>query len=683
MTTNVPVPVFTPTGFVAPAESDVLAGVQEDINVAFGGNLNFGTTEGSVTNPTPQGQLAASEAAIIGNVNDTFLFYSTQTDPAFAEGRMQDAIGRIYFMERIPSLPTTLQIQCVGAVNTLIPAGSQVVDPGDNVYVCLLAGTIGVAGSVTLSFAAAIPGALSVPASVTIFQAIPGWDTATIISGVQGQNVESRAAFEQRRALSTAANSAGSLPSVLGAVLGVPGVLQAFVFENSGGSPTTQSGVTLPAHSLYVAAYGGAPADVARAIWTRKAPGCGYASGNVTVQIQDTSPGYVPPFPTYSVTYQIPNPLPLLFSVQIVNSAGIPADATTQIRNAIIAAGAGNPNALNVVDGPAATIGAKIWASRFIPPVSALGTWAEGQVIQLQIGANSDPDAASAFGYCQGTSLSVTSVLSGSLGAGQTLSVSNGSGVIIPGTTIVSQVTGSVGGTGVYTISTLQMFGQTNIIVRSNAFNLSWGTVNSTVTGSAGTSPDGTNNGWQWQRSGTASAYLFQGITTKPPSNLTYTFSIYAKAGTGNYLAIALTDGPGSGFALATFNVATGAISVPASIIGTFSNAVAAISPAPNGWWRCSITAVCSTDPTLTCAFSGNSTNVSLFNSPDPLSSTTVFVFGAQVEGGPVPQTYIPTAGSIVTNSLIGFATPNQNSVQVRLDQIPNIAAQNVAVSYI
>src|SRR5258708_4826345 len=156
-TTNVPKPQFTPTGFVVPDESAVLTGVQQDINSAFGGNLNFGTTDGSPTNPTPQGQLSSSMAAIVGNANDTFLFYSTQTDPAFAEGRFQDAIGRIYFMERIPSLPTTLQVQCIGAVGTPIPAGAQIVDSGNNIYVCLASGSIGTSGSVILTFAANIP----------------------------------------------------------------------------------------------------------------------------------------------------------------------------------------------------------------------------------------------------------------------------------------------------------------------------------------------------------------------------------------------------------------------------------------------------------------------------------------------------------------------------------------------
>ena len=53
--------------------------MQADINAAFGGNLNQALN-------TPQGQLASSIAAILGNVDDTFAFYTSQTDPAFALG---------------------------------------------------------------------------------------------------------------------------------------------------------------------------------------------------------------------------------------------------------------------------------------------------------------------------------------------------------------------------------------------------------------------------------------------------------------------------------------------------------------------------------------------------------------------------------------------------------------------
>ncbi len=682
-TTNVPNVTWTLTGFVEPAESAILAGVSQDINAAFGGNLNFSTTTGSLTNATPQGQIAASMAAIIGNVNDTFLFYSTQTDPSYAEGRMQDAIGRIYFMERIAAISTVLQLQCIGASDTVIPVGAQVVDSSGNLYSCLVAGTIGSSGNSTIAFTANVSGPIPLPPSVSIYQTIPGWDTAILISGTQGQAAESRAAFENRRGLSTAANSTGSLPSILGAVLDVPGVYQAFVFENTTGLPIVQGGVTLAARSVYVAVAGGNPTAVATAIWTRKAPGCGYGAGNTTVTVLDQSPGYSIPFPSYQVTYQIPYALPLLFAVSIVNSVSVPSNATALIQQAIVNANAGQPNALNIVDGPQSTIGAKIWASRFIPSVSALGTWAEGNVISLQIGANNDADAASAFAYCNGTTLNVGPMFSGVISAGQTVSVSNGSGVILPGTTVITQVSGTVGGAGVYTVNTAQSFGQVNLALQSNTFsNASWTKTNCTIVNTVGPSPDGTNDAWTWQRSGTASAYAYQAVN-KPPSTLAYAFSIYAKAGTGNFLALDMTDSALVSHAQVTFNISNGTVSLVPGYVGTgFTGIAASITPAINGYYRCTLTAVTTTDLQVRGTYSGNSNNVA-FDGTDTLSNTTVIVFGAQLEVGTVAQTYIPTTTVAITNSIVGFSTPDGTSVQVRIDQIPTSAPGDISVTYV
>src|ERR1700726_4597556 len=144
MTTNVPAPVFGPTGFTEPLESAVLAGVLADINAAFGGNLNQSLS-------TPQGQLASSLAAIIGEVNDTFIFYTNQTDPAFASGRMQDAIGAIYFLTRNPALSTVVSATCSGLPGVTIPVGALAKAGDGNLYACTGSGIIPAGGSITLS----------------------------------------------------------------------------------------------------------------------------------------------------------------------------------------------------------------------------------------------------------------------------------------------------------------------------------------------------------------------------------------------------------------------------------------------------------------------------------------------------------------------------------------------------
>lgn len=441
--TNVPIPTFGPTGFIIPSTTAVLAGVQEDINQAFGGNLNPALD-------TPQGQLATSEAALVDETNANFLFLTNQFDPAYASGRYQDALARIYFLERIASQPTIVQALCTGLEGVVIPEGAIALAQDGNQYVCTGAGTIPVGGSITLSFACAVDGPIPCPEGSLnqIYQAIPGWDSIVNNSdGVLGSLVESRAAFEARRAATVAGNSIGSLPSVLGAVLRVPNVIDAYVTENDSNEPATIGGVLLNPNSLYVAVVGGEADAVAQAIWSRKAPGCAY-NGNTTVTVLDQSAGYAPPYPAYSVSFEIPTPLPILFAVVIADTTAVPADAATQIQNAIVSAFSGGDG------GPRARIGAKLFASRFYAPIALLGAWA--QIVSIEVGSVNNASAKFTASIA-GTTMTVSAVSAGALAAGQT--ISDVTGNLIVGTTIIAQLTGSAGGTGTYSVSNTQTVG--------------------------------------------------------------------------------------------------------------------------------------------------------------------------------------------------------------------------------
>lgn len=442
--TNVPAVSFGVTGFVAPSSPDVLAGIQADIDAAFGSTLSYTLT-------TPQGQIASTEAAILDNTNAIFVYYTNQVDPSYAAGRMQDAIARIYFIERLPALPTVVSCLCSGLAGTVIPVNARASAQDGNIYTSVDEGTIGDGGTATISFQCTIVGPIPCPAGTldNIYQAIPGWDSITNPEdGVLGRETESRSAFEVRRSASVALNSRGSLPAVRGAVLDVDGVLDAYATENDSATPVVIGGVTLAAKSLYVAAVGGTDLDVATAIWSRKAPGCAY-NGNTTVTVEDQNSGYLAPFPSYEVTFERPDSLSILFAVDIVDSEQVPADAEALIQAAIVAAFAGDDG------GTRAQIGATILASRFYAPVEALGDWA--QIISILIGSNND-ESAVVTGSIAGTTLTVSGVSSGTLAVGQTIS---GTGVTV-GTTITALGTGT-GGTGTYTVSDGQTVASTLI----------------------------------------------------------------------------------------------------------------------------------------------------------------------------------------------------------------------------
>lgn len=435
---TVPKPIFGPKGFIAPAETDVLTGVLADINTAFGGALNPALE-------TPQGQMASSETAVIGNANDNFCNITNMMDPAYASGRMQDGIGRIYYITRLPARPTVVSCLCTGAPGTPIPAGARAKSLDGLIYTCTDGGEIGLDNTVTLTFACNTVGPIACPDNTLnqIYQAIPGWDTINNpADGVLGRLTESRADFEARRFESVAKNARGTVQAVQGAVLEVPNVLDAFSYQNDDDAPVTYRGFELAAHSLYVAAVGGTDQAVAEAIWRKKAPGCVY-NGNTNVTVLDTSPVYSEPYPAYTVTFERPDPLTIAFSVVIADNSQVPSDAAAQIQAAIIASFAG-------ADGGArARIGSTIYASRFICPVAALGAWA--QVVSLQIGSANTP-AAEITASIAASLMTVSAVGSGALAVGQTL-VGNG---VLDGTTILSQASGTPGGIGTYNVSLAQ-----------------------------------------------------------------------------------------------------------------------------------------------------------------------------------------------------------------------------------
>jgi hypothetical protein len=436
-TTSVPRPTFGAFGFILPSEQDVLIGRQADIDAAMGGGLNPALE-------TPQGQLASSDAAIIGDCNDQFLQVVLGVDPLYADGRMQDGIARIYFLTRKPATATQVQATCGGLPGVIIPSGALAKATDGTLYTSQGSGTIGVDGTVTMTFAAVNPGpiACATGALTTIYRAVNGWDTITNnVDGVLGTATETRTQFELRRQQSVAKNSVGSIPAIQGSVLEVPGILDAYTTDNSTGSNVVLDGVTLPANSLYVCVSGGDPLAIATAIWKKKMPG-GRMAGNTSVTVLDTDSRYSPPYPSYSITYQTAVAQEFLFLVTLAGSLQVPGNAATLIRAVILSAFAGADG------GSRARIGSTVFASRFYAGIAALGPWVE--IISIKLGSTGAPKATFAASI-SGTVMTVTAISQGVVAVGQTVIA----GSVASGVTIVSRGSGT-GGTGTYNLNIAQ-----------------------------------------------------------------------------------------------------------------------------------------------------------------------------------------------------------------------------------
>ena len=381
--TAVPPIQWTTEGVVLPTDAAILAGVQSDINTAFGGGVNPGLA-------TPQGQIASSETAIIAEKNSEIAYIANQVDPQYAEGRFQDAIGQLYFMTREPATSTVVICTLGGISGTVIPAGTLALDTSGNTYQLLGSVTIGSGGTITGEFANLVTGPIPcAPSTLTqIYQAISGWDTITNSSaGTLGSDVESSQAFELRRQNSVAANSHGTTDAILAAVYAVPGVLNCYVLDNPSGNTVDYGSTNYPLapHSIYVACVGGTAAAIAQAIWQFKDAGCSYntaaGEGSVeTVTIYDTR--YATPQPAYAVSFIIPGVAAVYFAVKLTS---VPSGITALIQNAIIAHFNGeNGNT-------AAVIGSLIAASQYYAAVLSVLVGTGVTLVSIFVGLSSSP----------------------------------------------------------------------------------------------------------------------------------------------------------------------------------------------------------------------------------------------------------------------------------------------------
>lgn len=188
---------------------------------------------------------------------------------------------------------------------------------------------------------------------------------------------------------------------------------------------------------------------------------------------------------------------------------------------------------------------------------------------------------------------------------------------------------------------------RTNLIVRSSNQDNSgaWTAAQVTVTADAVTDPLGTQTADTFTEN---TAFLSRGTaqTVTIASNVTQTFSVYARAGTRSWLRLMLTIGADS--VICWFNLGTGTVG-STTTEGTGSSPVGAITDAGSGWYRCALTGIpSSVNSGSIGAYIRMATADNEF-SYQGNDVGTLSVWGAQLELGASATAYIVTAGSAVT----------------------------------
>ncbi|OBX10421.1 bacteriophage protein [Gallibacterium salpingitidis] len=318
---------FTPEGVILPTEEDILNGLFDIFDTAFSSKLNRNLE-------TPQGQLITSLTAIIADKNNQIAWLANNLDPTFSDGRMQDAIGNIYFLSRKGQINSTVVCEFTGMAGTVIPKGFELVDNNGNSWFLNKEISILSSGTVTGELTAAGVYSAEKNTITTIKSAIVGLDRVTnqeaAIIGIEKEN---RADFGTRIKNSVAKNSQGMLGSIYSNVSDLTGVLDCYVVDNVKDTPITVgvTNYTLTPHSVYVAVVGGDEAEIAKNIWIYTGNGCDY-NGNTTVNVTDDN--YQTPKPTYEVKFMRPNPTPIYFRVKVRQGAQLNYESA--VKEAII-----------------------------------------------------------------------------------------------------------------------------------------------------------------------------------------------------------------------------------------------------------------------------------------------------------------------------------------------------------
>jgi hypothetical protein len=190
-----------------------------------------------------------------------------------------------------------------------------------------------------------------------------------------------------------------------------------------------------------------------------------------------------------------------------------------------------------------------------------------------------------------------------------------------------------------------------NLLTGSQDFsNTYWPQSGSVRTNNNAAAPDATTTACLVAGNGSS----FGGLTRKQTfvfsASTTYSFTCFAKAGTHDHIGLRITASciAANGVDYCRFNLATGIATAITPTAGTVVSV--SMQPLPNGWHRCSMVYTTSASQPGT----GDIVDIALVantGSHNYTGTGNAYLWGAQLEAGAFPTSYIKTEGTSATRS--------------------------------
>lgn len=204
-------------------------------------------------------------------------------------------------------------------------------------------------------------------------------------------------------------------------------------------------------------------------------------------------------------------------------------------------------------------------------------------------------------------------------------------------------------------------------LVKQSVFS-GWSSSNTAIALNNATSPDNASHAARFTDNTTSGTHFINGPTSDVAYAVgtTYTVSVFLKPGTETIAQLVFAPNNFAAGQYANFDLSGG-------VVASSSGVTAAIMSIGSGWYRCSITAACTTASTNSAGYiSLTNTNSSATQLPSYAgTSKNIFGYGFQCETASTATSYIPTSGAQIIRPAgsLSFTVPGGcTSITVTFD---------------